>query len=145
MVVLLTLTGCSFFAQPTPIPHRSQLLGTWVHLTSEGERSTLELSADGTFTAERIPAEVFAYSGGPNFTSTLDWSKTQDLHGRWTLAKDRNVGDAPYLDVTISPSRYPIYGHTVIQVDGSGSGLRLNAEVGPVDDGALFGFSRTGS
>jgi hypothetical protein len=108
IVVLFALTGCAFFAQPTPIPHRSEIVGTWVHSTSEGERSTLNLLADGTFTAESIPAEVFAFSGGPNFTSKLDCSKTQDLRGQWTLAKDRKVGDAPYLDVTIAPSSYPI-------------------------------------
>lgn len=49
------------------------------------------------------------------------------------------------LNRTIAPARYPTYGETVIQVDGSGSGLRLSAEVGPVDDGVMFDFARESS
>jgi hypothetical protein len=88
------LTGCGQYAAPYPPaipPHRSELVGTWVHEdedTSTG--ATLTLNDDGTLEVEGIPFEVLSR------LETPDWRDSTDLRsdsGTWEYDESQTVFD----------------------------------------------------
>jgi len=138
----MVLSGCSLLSAPqTPIPSTaSEVSGLWVDIGAGHQRATLRLEADGTFTASNIPYEVFAYSGSPSFTSTVDWSRTRSLSGTWRFGDGRD-GTYPFIDLRIAQQSVPTLGTAEMLIDGSGSRMTIETPVGPIDDGVMFSFT----
>lgn len=141
--IALLLGGCTLWDSPeTPMPtSKSDLYGRWEHVGPGSQRSELVLDSNGDFSASDVPYQVFALDGSQSFGSDIEWSRTRDLRGTWAFSGKR-MGDDPYVDIHIEEQGGSVSTDTWVLIKGSGKATRLEAIVGPIDDGVTFDFRK---
>jgi hypothetical protein len=144
LLLLASLTGCSFLAAPDPIPSGSEIVGKWVHPGPGAHKATITFDESGIFKATGVPAQVFSYVGGPDFSSTIDWTTATSFNGTWAISSERD-GSLPYIVFDIAQRDGSGGLATRLYSRGDGRGRQLYTSVGPIDDGVEFAFSRTRS
>ena len=99
----ILLQFLAYLIIPKPAPEPSAIVGTWVHADSASEQTRVNFNADGSFSIEGVPPQVFASYGSQSWNEPLDWNTTIDLSGTWTITGQREAGN-PTITVVLTPT-----------------------------------------
>jgi len=134
MLLCLSLTTLLGACSTKP-PTQEDVVGVWVN----PDGATLILNADGSFSAQALPSELFVYKGRPD-------SQINNVKGSWSLKKELGwwkIRISYEGEVKNETSGYAQTNFsTVANVGGRGDSIYLFLWVGDPDSGIRYRLTR---